>query len=85
MDYTKGEWKIIPLSGHSSISYFIDNRQNDITVRIAEVYKAPLLTQEQTKANAHLIAAAPKLFEWIKAKADNGDNDAQCFLATLDI
>lgn len=36
---------------------------------------------EQAKANAHLIAAAPEMADYIKVRADSGDPEAQQIMA----
>jgi len=80
MDFTKGEWKVDKAPTCHYVVADVDISSEVDKGYIAEVYSCFTGTHE---ANAHLIAASPRLYEWIKGKADEGDNDAKCFLITL--
>lgn len=60
MEYTKGEWKVIPeMIGKKLISYGVGTNSTDIALMISrDLGKA--------EANAQLIAAAPDLYEVCK-------------------
>ena len=50
---------------------------------VAAVYGGFVGSKEQ-KANARLIALAPALFDYIEAKANEGDEEAQALVADLE-
>ena len=75
MEYTKGKWEVENMGECSLI--MVDDR-----TCVARTFKTYYPTEAQ-EANAHLIAASPRLFEWIKGRADEGDNDAKLFLTVL--
>jgi len=41
-------------------------------------------TDPQDEANARLIAQCPKMYEYIKVKANEGDTDAAAIIATIE-
>lgn len=59
MGYTKGEWK------QMGVHIYADNPK-DIHDKIVVVEVNPMGYNEESKANAHLIAAAPDLYEALK-------------------
>lgn len=75
MEHTKGDWEVIDrwnvLSGKRLVANCGGYFHNVESVA------------EESEANAHLIAAAPRLYEWVKGRAHEGDNDAKCFLVVL--
>ncbi len=72
--YTKGEWK---LELRPADNVYRIRTDNDI---IADVFG----TNGEDKANAHLIAAAPRMIKFIRQLADNGNLEAKDFIQTLD-
>jgi len=59
MNYTKGEWRIDRASLHSDFSIHVfshDYNEGDETVAI-------IVNSKEAEANAHLIAAAPDMYE----------------------
>lgn len=52
---------------------------------IAEIlWQVQTMDEEQAEANARLIAASPTMYEYIKAKAQLGDEDAAKIIATIE-
>jgi len=65
MNYTKGEWKVVPIpmdANNRIMSYHSDYYRT----AIADVFGM----NGEDKANAHLIAAAPMMYEALKAFDD---------------
>ena len=66
MEYTKGRWRLGSLDdepfARSSLSIYQEDGR-----RIAEVSREGFMAFEEAEANAHLIAAAPDLYEALKA------------------
>ena len=79
--YTKGEWIAI-IQPYDAIEIKSAQDGKMICAIGFDTTVNPSYPQEQI-ANAQLIALSPRLFEYIKGKADEGDNDAKCFLAVL--
>ena len=80
MKHTPGPWEYQYIEGLPSPLHRISDSEN---LAIAEVFHGRL----ETKGNAYLIAAAPKLLEALKkiayAKGTSGiltGNDAVCFM-----
>ena len=46
-------------------------------------FRAPGLTDDECAANAHLIAACPRMYDFVESKAKKGDKDAQEILRNL--
>lgn len=62
--YTKGEWHVSPHAWPKDHQVFVvDNSHNLIAEAKGD-------TQEEAEANAHLIAAAPMLYEALKELMD---------------
>lgn len=71
-----------------------DRQPNAITIRfddgvnasyVATLYPACLCEEHGNHyANARLIAACPTMYDYIKVRAQNGDNDAQKIIGTID-
>lgn len=65
MNYTKGEWKVGERQG-AKISIYITERDEthgeDIDYELAQVSQR----DNEQKANANLIAAAPDMYEYLK-------------------
>lgn len=62
MTHTKGEWKI-NVGGEGNHFKLIDARLPNVRKNVCTVYGE---TEEEVKANARLIAAAPKLLEALR-------------------
>ncbi len=80
MEYTKGEWKahFEYLGGYDCMSHSYDieaGKQHIATLDLNSYEGADGKTEEEVnaleaKANAHLIAAAPKMYEALKRLAE---------------
>ena len=71
MNNTKGEWKVTD-SAFSRFTTYRGKRQGGRTfvttaLNLNQVAEAQGDTQEEAEANAHLIAAAPDMYEALKA------------------
>jgi hypothetical protein len=64
MNYTKGEWRICPIS-QPGWRHLIATESSPI--EIAKIYLRGKNPDEESLANAHLIAAAPAMYEALKA------------------
>lgn len=66
MNYTKGEWKVASTGFDREYRKFIvlDNEWLWITA------EAKGETEEEAEANAHLVSAAPEMYEALKAIID---------------
>ncbi|KKL87953.1 hypothetical protein LCGC14_1929560 [marine sediment metagenome] len=70
MEFTKGEWKVTD-SAFSRYTTYRSNRTGGrafvtVTEDLEQVAEAQGSTQEEAEANAHLIAAAPAMYEALK-------------------
>ena len=61
MDYTKGRWEV-ETGALTKLTYIIANGFHIATV-------LPVESEEEEEANAHLIAAAPDLYEALRSLA----------------
>ena len=66
MEYTKGNWKRGSLDDEPFARSCLSIYQEDGR-RIAEVSREGFMRIEEAEANAHLIAAAPDMYEALKA------------------
>ena len=74
MEYTKGEWKIYRDSMVAQTGVVSEDGIGFFNRSIAEIVCNDDSTLEEIEANAHLIAAAPKLYEVCKYLAEHGWN-----------
>jgi hypothetical protein len=78
--FTKGPWTIRG-RGHAGngadIIIGADKNYVAQTGQWSPQYKA------EQRANAHLIAASPTMFEYIKSKADSGDTEASKIISEI--
>ena len=70
MNYTKGEWKVTD-SAFSRFTAYRGRKQGGRTfvttaLNLNQIAEAQGDTQEEAEANAHLIAAAPDMYEALK-------------------
>lgn len=61
MEYTKGEWRV------NDCAFKLFYRQFVVDDDLNEIAEAQGITLEQAEANAHLIAAAPDIYEALEA------------------
>lgn len=61
MEFTKGEWKA-RYAGHD-LPWYIDTE----TREVAKILVYPVYPDNEARANAHLIASAPLLYEACKS------------------
>ena len=89
--YTKGEWNAYCLG---SEGYQVRYRNPDLPKPSSKEELKERLTPivermggsfETQKANAHLIAASPRMIEFIAGLASKGNAEAVEFLQTLDL
>ena len=74
MNYTKGKWKVnIPMA---TIATY------DTIIAKVIVTKGNV---NEMKANANLIAASPRMIEFIQNLARQGNKEASDFIQTLDL
>lgn len=74
MECTKGGWTIKPIGGGiTPLIYEITDNSGTFIGRV------------KTLANARLIAASPRMIEFIQKLANEGNKEAEDFLQTLDL
>lgn len=78
MEYTRGEWKVDRFSGGQL--EIISPSKETVICRLGLIG-----FPEENKANAHLIAASPRMIEFIQWLANNGNQEAGDFIQTLDL
>jgi hypothetical protein len=76
MNHTKGEWKI-----EDGTQVVVGNRLIANTGGYTTNYKE---TRTENEANAQLIAASPRMIEFIHNEATLGNQSAIDFIMTLD-
>lgn len=83
MNYTKGEWLIDHKPNMDYLIYHLtpSGKQEWRWEKVALVQE----TYPNAEANAHLIAASPRLHQFAQHLADEGNREAQQFLQTLDL
>ncbi len=67
MNYTKGEWKVNKQPNNQATIYVVGDIAAPLAAVFPNKHHLPEITVEQYKANAHLIAAAPEMYEMIVA------------------
>ncbi len=80
MNYTKGEWKVFSAGGDE---FYVE----DITQLNGRSpgQRSTRLSAVTTEANSHLIAASPRMIEFIEQLANSGNQKAKDFIQTLDL
>ena len=66
MTYTKGEWRATPLEQHC---WLIESMSETAYREVATIHSYDKEYGVEAQANAHLIAAAPKMYETLKSLA----------------
>ena len=79
MNYTKGEWEVKyeynVMLGNRSIASCGGYSSNQSDADKVEM---------ENRANARLISLSPKLYEYVKDKAEQGDKEAKLLISMLD-
>ena len=76
-NYTKGEWTVSSVKDFEGNNLFaIYGHPDNRVQRVADVW---------IEANAQLIAAGPKMHQFILGLANKGDKEAIAFIETLDL
>lgn len=84
--HTPGPWHLEEM-GYNSSSYYIRGSSESgdrFTIGKGAVAHIPRSTVNPMKANARLIAAAPKMYALLAMRAESGDNDAAKLLQEID-
>lgn len=68
MEFTKRKWEVLEGDYRNEL-IVVDSNGEDIVDTYNVDYKKR--SHEECKANAHLIASAPDMFEWIEAMTGN--------------
>ncbi len=81
--HTKGPWyqKVIPASKELPTAQI--EIRGSIKICTIPIYKDKELTREQID-NARLIAAAPRMYSWMKRMAPSWDEEARQIIAEVD-
>ena len=78
--HTPGPWFAKRAGGDGYFEWYVGRDGENCS--IAEDIADPM-TRDPSEANAHLIAAAPTLYEFAQAKARGGDLTAKAMLDSL--
>jgi hypothetical protein len=65
----------------------IEQDDHQIIARVVPLYHKYRTVEEaepELEANAHLIAASPTMYDYIKRRADDGDAEAQRIVEAID-
>lgn len=70
MDYTKGEWKVYKFDDIQRIDVVAEDKMNFYNGIVANIVGEKSLSYDERKVNAHLISAAPDMYEALKLLKD---------------
>jgi hypothetical protein len=84
--HTKGPWALEELhwrsmqtaNGSRCVAFITAGREN-----VADVCDSAGMTEEEARANARLIAAAPTMHDYIQVRANDGDKQALSILEAI--
>jgi len=79
MSYTEGKWNIYKTEEGDAVAIY-DGTAKRMT--IAD-FRIASRDQQETNANARLISASPIMYEFIKSKAEEGDENAKSIIAEI--
>lgn len=89
MNYSRGPWTLhveeIKKFDHNTGEPILRRTewiQNSDNANIALMCGEYTLTPEAVKANANVIAASPMMYDFIKAQAEKGNEDAKMFITS---
>ena len=83
---TKGEWTIGYIDQKNEFGNFmLTVKSGNQVIAICDMDGWGKQLKEQRLANAHLIASSPRMVEFIRKLAKQGNKEASDFLQTLDL
>jgi hypothetical protein len=83
MTHTTGPWTFEQSHGKSvhgseCVGFVVSDKTN-----VADVVASYNIPPDEAEANGRLIAASPRMYDYIKTQADKGDADAAAIIASI--